>query len=303
MTEHGMKEQEKTKIDVEKLVGKSSVKLNEELINDSMKRTWDKIAQGMEAPQRKGKRLGAAQRIAMWSAVAASVAIAAVLSINLFVSVNQAPQITAMNDKPENMHIVLPDGSNVWLFTGASISYPETFNSKKREVTINGEAFFDVRKDKKSKFLVHTGLIDIAVLGTRFNVNTYQESQKVDVVLESGLVALSKSSNETVYLRPGKMASIDKLSNISIQDVDVSLYTSWKDEFINLQSQTLKDVAMMLSKRYRVKIEISNECLNEEKFSGRFDQTQSLEKILSIINYSTPINYTMRNGVWYISPR
>ena len=96
-----------------------------------------------------------------------------------------------MNDK---LAVMLPDSSEVWLNAGSSILYPETFAKDKRQVILNGEAYFSVKKDTASPFIVETSQLSVKVLGTRFNVKAYPNDEKITTTLTSGKVEVSVRS-------------------------------------------------------------------------------------------------------------
>lgn len=125
----------------------------------------------------------------------------------------QKEWIVVTNDTGSQDHLILPDGSGVWLYYGASISYPEHFEKNRRDIRLTGEAFFDVVADRTRPFVVETSLLEVEVLGTRFNLSASDEAAQV--VLESGSVNLGRlEAGEVVrqvLLKPGEMAEVSSL--------------------------------------------------------------------------------------------
>ena len=218
----------------------------------------------------------------------------------------QEEWIVVTNDTGSQDHLILPDGSGVWLYYGASISYPEHFEKNRRDIRLTGEAFFDVVADRTRPFVVETSLLEVEVLGTRFNLSASDEAAQV--VLESGSVNLGRlEAGEVVrqvLLKPGEMAEVSSRDDgIAVSEVDLQLYLSWKDKYLTVRSQRLEDVMRMLSKSYNTTIRIADRMLCEERLSGRFDQRQPLETIFRIIDSVMPIRYEFDGSAWTILPR
>lgn len=282
------------------IVSAAKIDYKKGIVEKYMAGSWNRVSTGMT----QGASISKVRKLLInWSVGAASVVIIA--AGVLFVSRGTgADMISTTNESTDSRLITLPDGSSVWLFKGSTIIYPERFSRKTREVNMSGEVFFDVARDETRQFIVNTPQIRVSVLGTRFNVRAEPDGATVQVVLEEGSVSLSKSESKggSVLLKPGEMAFIDSRGGeINVTDVDVTLYTSWKDDFLNFKSRTLEEVAFMLGRSYHVNICISGEKLKQETFSGRFGKDQSLEQIFEAINFMTPIKYTYKDGCYVIS--
>ncbi|TYA84309.1 FecR family protein [Seonamhaeicola marinus] len=193
--------------------------------------------------------------------------------------------------------IVLSDNTKVTLNAGTSLKYPVKFlKGKKREVFINGEAFFDVAEDKKHPFVVNAKDVNVRVLGTKFNVSSYPEDLNAETVLVEGSVSLYK---EEVYepakatlLTPGHLASMNKEDKaISIEKVDVSLYTSWISGTVSFKHELFKNIVKKLERQYDVVIECNNNQLNETFFTASFDNV-SIDYILQTFESNFNIQYT-----------
>lgn len=256
-------------------------------------------------PVEKGpvRRRFAARRLVRIAAAAAACVAVIVSGVWIVLSKQSVESIVVSNDSETQCHLILPDGSGVWLYYGARISYPEEFRDNLRNVKLVGEAFFDVVRDETSPFIVTTDLLEVEVLGTQFNVAS--DGETGEVVLESGSVNLGRLEKgkvvRKVLLHPGELGRVECGDDkISVEEVDVQLYTSWKDIYLNVKSQRLEDVMLMLAKRYNTVIHIKDRNLCDERFSGRFSQEQSLEEIFDIINRMMPIRYARVNNEWVI---
>lgn len=218
----------------------------------------------------------------------------------------QEELIVCSNDTGERSHLVLPDGSAVWLNYGATLSYPRDFEPNRREVRLTGEAFFDIVADRTRPFVVNSELLEVEVLGTRFDMTA--SDGEAQVVLESGSVNLGRLDRgrvvRQVLLRPGELAAVtDRDDAIAVEEVDLQLYVSWKDRFLNIRSQRLSDVARMLAKRYHTSIAVDDTTLGEERFSGRFDQTRPLEELFAVIGLMMEVDYRYDGEKWILSPK
>ena len=266
------------------LVDDSLVNMDTRQVEEVMNRTWSKVESGMKANRKPRLKL-----IIRRCAVAASIAVLCVLGGVL------GYQLWA---KPD-MLIVMNQGKE-------ALKYPDKLSARNREVYLDGEAFFDVKKDNGRTFQVVTELVEVKVLGTRFDVRVSEEDNMAEVVLESGSVKLNErnKAEDGVILRPGEMGRVSQQSGIEVRHVDLQLYTTWKDKYMNIESQKMENVMFMLSKRYHTEIRIEGEELKAEIFSGRFDIDQSLENIFETIDLITPIHYQQQpDGTYLVTPK
>lgn len=198
----------------------------------------------------------------------------------------------------KKIKVALSDGTVVHLNAGTSLKYPVNFiRGKQREVFLNGEAYFDVAKDSLHPFAVFADELGVRVLGTQFNISSYQEDSNISTVLVEGSVELfdSKKPLETSLLVPGYMAAWNKFDkNISMNKVDVNLYTGWMDGKMIFRGISFKNMIKKLERSYNVSISSNNEELNNEIFSATFHvDIESIEKVLEYINLQQPFTYTI----------
>lgn len=196
----------------------------------------------------------------------------------------------------------LPDGSKVWMNSGSCLKYPVQFTGEKREVFLDGEAFFSVRSDEKKRFVVNTSNeIRVEVLGTEFNMDAYSENDFISTTLVKGSVKLlydQGGTEQSVLMKPTQKVVYDKRTH-SIETNDnvyVLRDVSWKDGRIVLRNTSLSDVLWMLSKRFNVEFVIEKESLKDNSFTGTFDD-QSLVRILDHLKISSKINYRFEEKV------
>ncbi|MBO0323020.1 DUF4974 domain-containing protein [Muricauda sp. CAU 1633] len=194
--------------------------------------------------------------------------------------------------------IVLSDNSHVFLNAGSSLRYPVNFiPGKKRQVFLEGEAFFEVSEDKEHPFVVTSGNMDVEVLGTKFNVNAYPEETNINTVLVEGSVQLNvteaeKNANSlSVLLEPGHIAHWDIDSkSAQMEEVDTELYTSWMQGKLVLRGMRFKDIMKKLERHYGVSIQNKNRELENRVFTATFD-VETIEEVLNTFVSETDFDY------------
>lgn len=192
--------------------------------------------------------------------------------------------------------VQLPDGSKVWLNSGSTLKYPQKFTGGLREVELNGEAYFSVKKDNSKIFVVHTPSdLKVEVLGTEFNIEAYKESKSVHTTLVAGSVKLSYFDKHnhllTVLMHPGEEVVYNTISKrIQIDKPYVPTQTAWKDGMVILKDTPLSKVLKILSKRFNTQFRVKNDNLYQYSFTGPFD-AQQLPLILEHFRLSSGIQY------------
>ncbi|HVI49216.1 MAG TPA: FecR domain-containing protein [Chitinophaga sp.] len=189
----------------------------------------------------------------------------------------------------------LSDGSKVWLNAGSRLIYPIAFTEGKREVYLEGEAYFDIAADPAKPFSVYAADLKVAVLGTAFNVSAYKDDPFRQVVLASGAVQLKpfrgKDTNtDPVTLKPGNKAVYAENAGMAVVNVDISEYISWKEGIIVAAHMPLYEILKKLSRYYNQPIETDTKSGNET-FSGKLDLQKSVDDVLNIIAATTSLNY------------
>ncbi len=180
------------------------------------------------------------------------------------------------------IHITLSDGSAVWLNAGSSITYPVVFTGNERNVTLLGEAYFEVAKDKIKKFIVRSGQIATEVLGTHFNINAYEDESDIKVTLLEGRVKVNGNGHYAL-LSPGMQARIGAAGELRIiTDVDVLAETGWKNGYFSFNNADIAAVMRQLARWYDVTIVFEGEIPNRE-FEGEIQRTLSLSDMLKIL--------------------
>jgi len=194
--------------------------------------------------------------------------------------------------------LTLSDGTKVWINSGSKLIYPSVFNDKKREVYITGEAYFDVAKKEKQPFIINTNELDITVKGTQLNITAYNDEYQERIVLVSGKVEVnSKKDKATSYnMSPNQLLSYDLSSKeTDVKEVDVTMYVSWINGYLLLQSESLDRLLGRIDRHYNTTTRYNKNDIRKIKVSGKLDMKKEIDKILEYISTTAPITYQV-NG-------
>lgn len=223
---------------------------------------------------------------------------------------------TVTTKKGSRSKLVLPDGSEVWLNADSKVSYDETFGKDKREITLTGEAFFDVVKDADRPFIIYTPILEIKVLGTAFNVRAYSEEKNVQTSLIRGSVEVTVKNidNKTITMKPNEKLVVkipqednrtipidnknNQEKNIILSKLNAigkdSVYaeTEWINNRIAFNHEKLENIALQLERWYGVEIVITDNKLKNLNFSGVFED-ENAEQIIEALHYAGNFEYVV----------
>lgn len=180
------------------------------------------------------------------------------------------------------INITLSDGSRVWLNAGSSITFPVAFVTNKRNVSITGEAYFEVAHDAAKPFYVTKGNMEVKVLGTRFNVDAYDDEPNIKVTLVEGSIRMSVVDGQSLILKPGQQATIHNFRLTTSDNVDIEQITAWKKGLFDFDGMSLKEAAPQLEHWYDIKVEYEAGMPDVPLF-GKIDRTLSLADLLDIL--------------------
>lgn len=199
--------------------------------------------------------------------------------------------------------LTLADGSKIWLNSETVIRYPVNFTGEKREVYLEGEAFFKVAKDPERPFVVHAAETQVEVLGTEFNVRNYSDELEVATTLVNGRVRLTtEKENRQVILEPGEQGSIDKATGkMGVQTVDAYLFTAWKDARFVFRNTRMEDLLNTLSRWYDLTIFYQNNAVKDIRFTGDMARMVDFRQLLGIIEANERIQFSIRDRVVTVS--
>ena len=187
--------------------------------------------------------------------------------------------------------ISLPDGTHVWLNAASTLTYPTSFVSfKERRVELQGEAYFEVAKDKQHPFIVKTAHEEVRVLGTHFNINAYVGDNQSQTTLLEGAVKVSVV-NHQVYLKPGQMAVANySEGKLELKQANLENVMAWKNGLFVFDRQQLSDVLKDVSRWYNVEFEYSEE-IGRRKLWGTVSKDDTITELLENIVIASGIHY------------
>lgn len=192
--------------------------------------------------------------------------------------------------------VKLPDSSFVWLNSGSTLKYSSNFNVKERKVTLEGEAFFDVHKDKSKKFRVKSGILYIDVYGTSFNIKNREDDQFQEITVSEGKVGISDSKREIRQLTIGEQARLNKVTNkISFTYNDPNIVSAWKDNELIFDDTPMSEVIKYLERWYGVKITVDKKMLGKHRYTFKI-KTESFYEMLEKMKIITPSLAYVING-------
>ncbi|MDX8339402.1 FecR domain-containing protein [Draconibacterium sp. IB214405] len=199
---------------------------------------------------------------------------------------------------------ILPDGTEVWVNTGSSLTYDAgSFNGNLREVELTGEAYFEVAKNVEKPFTVKTEMANILVTGTSFNVKAYSGSDVFETILAEGGIDMevnNTSSKQKISLVPGERAVYSEESNkIAIDKVEPEFFTSWRNGELLFKDATLNDLIVELERIYDIDFHLTDKKLGEFRFRGMFSYNNNLIEALEKVKRTAQIDYRIENKeVW-----
>jgi ferric-dicitrate binding protein FerR (iron transport regulator) len=194
--------------------------------------------------------------------------------------------------------VTLCDGTVVQLNSGSTLIFPARFTGLKREVFIRGEGYFEVMKDASRPFIVNTEFINVKVLGTHFNISAYDDGTSVSAVLVEGSVEVTRTDffkNDRHIIKPGQGCFFsDKTSELTIQNVDVNEFISWKDGLFQFRDQSLKSLTEKVEKFYNKVIVIEDNELSNRMISGKLVLSPNIEETLDFLARTTKSRYVLK---------
>lgn len=187
--------------------------------------------------------------------------------------------------------LILPDGSQVWLNSETTLRFPVQFAENKREVQLEGEAFFKVQKNVLAPFHVYTENGAITVLGTSFNVSTYREDKYWQTTLVEGSVRVS-GQGKTVVLKPSEQYSVDRITGReNLVQVDPEMYTSWVEGKFYFKAYTFEEIVRKLERWYDFTMVYQDETVKQMRFTGTINKHRSLTETLRFLEMTTDIRF------------
>lgn len=193
--------------------------------------------------------------------------------------------------------LTLSDGTRIWLNSKSKLKYPDRFSGLSREVLLDGEGYFEVTHNEKHPFIVKTSTLKVKVLGTSFNVSSYNNDNDMKLTLIKGSVSMLNPENdhEITRIKPNEMAVYSKKDQLlSVKEVETDLYSSWRHGQFKFRKLSFEEISKRLSRNYNVTFILLNKSLKTTTFNGSFYNYEPLEQILKVLKTNTSFCYKIR---------
>lgn len=226
---------------------------------------------------------------------AASIALLIALGNSLFFkektvipAVPETPNVVAQNtliDFSGKQLVHLPDGSTVLLNDNSTLKYDQnSFDSKTREVTLTGEAFFDIKHNPEKPFIVHTGKVQTKVLGTAFNINARNSSNDIEVTVARGKVQVGDTEKIYGVITPNQQIKVNKTTlDYQQNTISAAIVTEWKNNYLILDDINMAEAVSLISQKYKVSILLDNEKIKNCRITASFLNEEDLDHVLKVI--------------------
>ncbi|NRF41918.1 FecR family protein [Pedobacter foliorum] len=212
------------------------------------------------------------------------------------------PLNTITTPKGGQYQISLPDGSNVWLNAASSLRYPLGFNKKERKVELTGEAYFEVAHNAATPFKVKTNTQEVEVLGTHFNISSYQDDENIKTTLLEGSVKVSQiQSKVSKLLKPGQQAIVT--NTINVTNVDAEQAIAWKEDLFMFNEDNLDHIMRMIARWYNVEAVFNDESLKTELYSGSVSKFVNVSHVLKKLELMGGVQFTIENRIIKVSKK
>ena len=298
-----------------------------------MQHVLDVFHQKVDAPEKRNQ--GGRRIVRYLLQAAATIALAVLLSLSYQVFVNKnkravqmaRPYSEVIVPNGHKAQLTLTDGTKIWLNSNSTLRYPVLFDGDSRKVYLEGEAYLDVAKDKDRSFFVETKNLTLCVLGTSFNIKSYEDEGQVEATLIEGSLRIVpskalKKKFKSVTLKPNEKAIYKKEESVlSVKELDVvhpeekqrhkkrmpemkgleisqiESIISWKDNELIFWNETFEDIRIKMERWYGISILIEDEKLKNYRYSGKFIYNETINQVMDILALTTPIGYKLDKNV------
>lgn len=273
---------------------------------ERMARAEKRLYKVLEAEQNKQKKV---LRIRRWMHYAAVVTALVFISTGIGVWIQQhhatRHMLVTVANEGVVKEIILPDGTKVWLNNAAVLQYPREFSETKRNVHLEGEAYFEVTKDRQRPFTVESDAMQVRVLGTSFNFKCDKHCRIAEATLIEGEIEVKGNKEEgMVILTPGQRAELNKSSGrLTVKQVDAKMDAVWHDNLIPFQKADIFTIAKALERFYNVKIILSPDIQSDKTYSGVLKRKSDIGSVLKSLQNSIPFNYKITERNIFISSK
>ena len=208
------------------------------------------------------------------------------------------PTIGGLDNKSNNIttpiggqwQVILPEGTKVWLNSASSLTYPTTLGKQNtRIVQLNGEAYFEVAKDKLRPFIVNTGLQEVKVFGTHFNINCYQDEPSLKTTLAEGAVKVSIIGGISKFLKPGQQATL-KNGALTVGEANVEEALAWKNGYFRFNDESIQSIMRKLSRWYNIDVQYVGD-ISDEGMNGKISRFKNISQVLKALEATKTVHF------------
>jgi len=259
-------------------------------IKHLFEKIWERICEREEKHKKKVFPMGSMLKIA------ASLFLGLIIGSQLFKGSGTSEQTycTSLAPKGSVSQMILPDSSFICLNSGSALKYAVNEIDGKREVFLDGEAWFQVKRAEDKPFIVHTAFYDVNVKGTEFDIKAYAEDEDVVTTLEKGSITVTSGKTEIKgqsVLKPGQQLVYSKSTgNLSVEAVNPKLFTSWKENKLIFINMSLRELVILLERKYGVDIRVMDPVISNYHYDGTI-KNESIIQVLNLIRLTLPVDY------------
>lgn len=280
----------------------------DEMPRDVQERMYRRLSRELDEKKTKTILLRSRFSWKVWPQIAVACIIIVLGLVNYRMNSDKQKQLSTQNftvlaEKGQRAFITLPDSTKVWLNSDTKISYPADYGLKERNVTLVGEAYFEVAKNPDKRFIVEAKGMQVEALGTSFNVNAYQNDNKIIASLFSGSVRVSYDRHVAI-LKPHESVKVDLLNRSFSRYKDESMQNIalWRKNEITFDGESLEEITHIMSRLYNTTICIEDESLKKVCYIGTI-RNNNLENFIDIINLTTPVVYENKGDTVFLRKR
>lgn len=281
-------------------------KFNQYADRQQMARAEKQFYKKLDEEKRKQNKI---LRMHRWMKYAAMIAVILVIGGGsgywLYQNGNNQHMMVAVANEGIVKEIILPDGTKVWLNNSATLKYPREFSEKARNVYLDGEAYFEVTKNRHKPFTVQSDAMRVRVLGTTFNFKCDKNYQIAEVTLIEGEIEVKGNKEEgQIILAPGQRAELNKNNGrLTVKQVDAKMDAVWHDNLIPFQKADIFTISKALERFYDIKIILSPDMRADKTYSGVLKKKSTIESVLKSLQNSISIDYKIVGNNIFISPK
>lgn len=296
--------------EMDRIAGK--VDLYFELNKYDTAKAWEKVAGRIDQKQQSKPVIVRRLITQPWLRIAATILMAALLSVagyQLFDHWTARGRMIEISASPTSVKsVTLPDGSLVSLNSNTQLIYPPKFGNSTREVTIEGEAFFEVKPNKEKPFIIHAGTAQVKVLGTSFNVRAYPGAREMEVIVRTGKVQVLNSKTQSeqhdeLILTPGQKGTLVHDSHTLVKSTNENPnYIAWKTHELVFRATSLDEVIDNLENVYKVKIQLQDPQMGKQLLTAHFNN-YPLDFILKVIETTFRLQTQQVDGKYILKEK